>query len=854
MTDNSDKIRSIVLAALMVFSVFAGTVAFAGTAAAANSATNVTVSDVPADGEVAERSTVTHSDVDFTLTDLNDGTSGETVNVKVYFTNGPEITDSSGVTSNISSSSGTVQNGNLTFTLDPSSSSKDATVEISDLVVDYPSVNSNTSSELRVSVDDTGGTNIDTSLASLTIVDTSTSGESATITNGSVIYQGQMVEGIGFNDNEDVNLYQGEPGDSTFQNTYTADADGVVTFPTDSLETGQDYFVRGEDSDENASFEVVEHQFSATLEDAEIGNAGGSATTAVEFDSNRRTFDVYVSAEDLDADEVQDMVDDDLSTSLVDLDGDGTNDSVATSIDRNTEYTVNGTGIDAGSYTLDFDVADTTASTSTDLNVSDVGAGEAEFTEGSFTIEQGNVAEINISLDGAAEGTGGTLVIGNEESEGYQANVSFEDGNADGQVVIEFNTYAAGNATNGTVVEAAAEDDSVTFDANANQTSINNILAQGDYTLSVSTADDAGTTLDQPQDLGALAIGPRSTDSMQLWTAPGNADLNADGENGVTAGDLATLIEDGAVTQDDTITAGDYVVHQITATGLEGLVEANGGLADTLLNDGGLSVSIVQTNPVQNQDAKEVNISASTSALTLVEGDDAYYIVADSGSLTLEDDSKSIVAGDEFEATFTVADDRLLRSDDPEDHQSVNATFTVEAPATELDSDPVNVTAETGQMVSGSTNYAPGTELTVRVRSTSDVSPGFFNTDTVTVQPDGTFSAEFAFDEQSAGDTFDVTVRKGGSTVAEADGNVVESTSTPTATATATATEQPETETATATATATATEAPDTETEAMDTDTEQPDTETTTTTTPGFGVAVALVALLAAALLAGRRE
>jgi len=38
--------------------------------------------------------------------------------------------------------------------------------------------------------------------------------------------------------------------------------------------------------------------------------------------------------------------------------------------------------------------------------------------------------------------------------------------------------------------------------------------------------------------------------------------------------------------------------------------------------------------------------------------------------------------------------------------------------------------------------------------------------------------------------------------------------------------------------------------------TDEPDTDTETTSeeTPGFGVAVALVALLAAALLAGRRE
>jgi len=38
MTSNSDKLRSLILAALMVFSVFAGTVALSGSAAAAGNA------------------------------------------------------------------------------------------------------------------------------------------------------------------------------------------------------------------------------------------------------------------------------------------------------------------------------------------------------------------------------------------------------------------------------------------------------------------------------------------------------------------------------------------------------------------------------------------------------------------------------------------------------------------------------------------------------------------------------------------------------------------------------------------------------------------------------------------------
>jgi len=859
MTDNNDKIRALVLAALMVFSVFAGTIAFAGTAAAVDGVSHDT-DDLPDSADDGSSAT---GNITFNVTNVSN--SGDTVTADVNVTNGEftslnnaEVTADNGSAS-VEGSASVTNDGNLTVDITTDMNNTDVSITFEGATVEYDDVDGDTDAQFSAFVSDDGdGSTASSDLFVTSLTDTSTADQDAAITNGSVIYQGETVEATGFNESETVNLYQGEPGDSTFRNTYDANADGVVTFPTSDLEASQDYFVRGESSGENASFEVVEHTLTLSVDDTELGNAGGETTTTAEFDSNRRTFDAYVSSDSLSADDIEAIVDDGFTTTnQVDLDGDGTDDSVQVTIERNTEYTLNASGIDPGEYSLDFSVADSTASASTSLNVSDVGAGQAELNSSSFSVEQGNVANIQINLDGAAEGTSGTLVIGDEASEGYQANVSYTDVNADGEVTVMFNTYAAGSTSNGTVVMAAG-DDSVTFDNSSNQTVINAILAQGDYTLSVSTASDAATTVDQPQDLGALAIGPRSTESIQLWAAPGNAELDADGENGVTASDLASLIEDDVVTEaGGTVTAGDYAVHQISATGLDGLAQAEGGLDSALLADGGLSLSITQTNPVQNQDPKSVNVSESLNALTFVEGDDAYYVVADTDSLTLESDDAEIAAGDEFEATFTVADDRLLDSTSSDDHESVSTTFTVEQASTTFDSDPVEVAADSGQNITGSTNYAPGTELTVRVRSSQDVSPGFFNTQTVTVQADGTFSAEFDFSEQAAEDTFGVTVRKGGTEVASADGLVVESTSTATMTATAT----PSDGTDTMTPTETATDEPtDTATPSDDTDTPDEstpmddDTDTTTTTTPGFGIAVALVALLAAALLAGRRE
>ncbi|WP_373189549.1 BGTF surface domain-containing protein, partial [Halolamina sp.] len=275
------------------------------------------------------------------------------------------------------------------------------------------------------------------------------------------------------------------------------------------------------------------------------------------------------------------------------------------------------------------------------------------------------------------------------------------------------------------------------------------------------------------------------------------------------------------------------------------------------IESGSINVTVEQTNPGRNANPKVLNLSDSDTqnALTVVEAEGGFFIIIDAADAdfdrvaddgTITSGNLAAADGDEFNATISVADDKLLGDEDAE--QSVSANFEVESPMTELDSDPVNVTASNAT-ISGTTNYAPGTELTVRARSTGDTQPRFFNTKTVTVQPDGTFNASFDFSAQSSGDTFGVTVRFSGSSVATADGNIMESTSTPTATATATA-EPDGTETATATA------APDTDM-ATDTATNESDDDTetgTSTDTPGFGVAVALIALLAAALLAGRRE
>jgi PGF-CTERM protein len=118
-----------------------------------------------------------------------------------------------------------------------------------------------------------------------------------------------------------------------------------------------------------------------------------------------------------------------------------------------------------------------------------------------------------------------------------------------------------------------------------------------------------------------------------------------------------------------------------------------------------------------------------------------------------------------------------------------------------------------GQTVRGETTLSPGTELTVRLRS-SGAETAFLRSQSTTVAENGTFAVSFDLrDLQDASDTVvTVTVRASGQQQAQVDGRLeTDPTATPT------------------------------------------DTPSSGTNVPGFGVLVALLGLVGAAALVARR-
>ncbi|WP_390241656.1 hypothetical protein [Halobaculum halobium] len=420
---------------------------------------------------------------------------------------------------------------------------------------------------------------------------------------------------------------------STFEDTYTSNGNGeIIGISTDGLETG-DYYIDGPGvtATTNNTIEIVEQTFSTEFDADSVDNEG-STTVDLNVNSNRNNFDVIVESEDFDYDdpELEDIFGEGFTYNVDDDDEEfvltGVSDDAAT----------NFSDIDEGQYNFTFTVADTGVEDDASIDVNSVGAGEADLSQGTTSVQQGDYGTFTVTMNSAAEGGDATVLIGDEDADGYQANITVTDDDSDGEVTFAFNTYKAGNtsATDDqmvTLVGDSVGEDEISFDG---QSSLNDILDTGDYIISVGTNDDPAEVLDSPDNVGTLVINERQTPEQQLWrtstatledveTAAGDDDVDA-------ASAITTAVENDQVTQTDTLaldpdgTNDDVMVHQLTAPGLSGLLGAaeSGEVTSEFTaaldtsntyGDANLSVVLEEENPGANQDPATLDLNAAAS-------------------------------------------------------------------------------------------------------------------------------------------------------------------------------------------------------------------------------------------------
>lgn len=394
-------------------------------------------------------------------------------------------------------------------------------------------------------------------------------------------------------------------------------------------------------------------------------------------------------------------------------------------------------------------------------------AGSVSFGADSFEVTRGGIAEIVVQFSGNASTA--TLLVGDYETEGYQANVTVTDGNRDGRAVVRFNSYTAGSPDR-TVAEAGDDADSV---ETTGRTRLADVLATGKYTLSVTTASDPAAAEETPDDIASLEVSARSVGDATLLTAPNSTDPSE--------------LDERATPNTSSVFDGWAVIR--LEHSLEGVFQRyRFENVSSMIRAGVFDLEVVREGADGNGSRKRLSVE-DTRFETVVGADGRRYIAfrPDHATYVRNGTELPVDRPAAYSLSFALTDDRLFGDD--ASGASVDGSFDLPTRRLTFERSPVLVENESDQTVRGETNLPSGSEVTVRIRSDSGVTPSFFNSRTVTVDGDGRFTATFDLSEQSVGHTFSVSVRYAGAEVVSADGEVVDELRTETATMTPTARE-----------------------------------------------------------------
>ncbi|KAA9410233.1 PGF-CTERM sorting domain-containing protein [Haloarcula hispanica] len=712
MTGNSDKVRSLFLTALMVFSVFAGTIAFSGGAAAA--------------ANVSVQQAVEYDDGTIEL--AFDGSAGSIGDGQVtVLVDGKEDTSAS-----VGSADGS--NGRLVINLDDDvTPNRNLTVKIANL----PDGEGNNDETLVAEDIDVTSTTIDSYTSDLD--------RSYNIN----VYRGETVAVV--NSTTGGNVFVEEDQGSIVSDDTYADNSQVYTLDTEDLDTGQRYNVSVKPQDDTAGeagfklssldLNVEADDNNITDEDDVIANVtitrGGQPANATLFDS--------------DGDKVDTIIKDRLSG----------NEDTAFIFDNISSY--EGFDADDGPYTINVTDNQTGVTASTDqINVSEAGDGDAGFENSVVTEEKGDVANITYQLDNVDEAV---VFVGDEEDDNYAISGTIEDDDGDGEVTVSFNSYLAGtsgisgiSASDILYVEGDDEITGVEESGSFTRSSLDEeTIEASSYNLNVT----AGTSQEDSADsVGTLRLSERSSETMRSWVAPQDAELDDDDI------DIRDRIDQN-LTQSNDIADGDLVVHQIVASGVEGPLayeeEVNGSSSTTQAflrstaggagNNDAFNLTVNRSDVGANADQDPLILNSSNVVVVDDPDNNTYFVAVEtqnaefeSGTQIREDDED-----DELTANFTVSQDTGLS----EDNDGIDAEYSIVDRDVTIDTTNglVLVQAATDQRITGTTTVAPGSELEVEVESESESNP-FLDRPEATVESDGTFTATADFSDYSAGTNF----------------------------------------------------------------------------------------------------
>ncbi|WP_331234702.1 DUF7827 domain-containing protein [Natronorarus salvus] len=721
-TDIREKGQALFLAAIMVLSVVAMSAAFVGGAAAQPEAGDVDVEiTAPDDGAVV--GTNIDLDVEATVTN-NDDVEDIPDDYEIYW----ELYDG-----DVDLDEATVDDieAEAQADFDGIDAGEDDSFVFEG--IDLSVLDNGDYVHVVAIYDDEGNLEYESDALDITLVDEvgDAEREGSNIEDVSTVFQGQSVWADV--DDDDVELRQGDEDDSSFVTQLNVHVDDqgqqFVQIDTDDLDGEYILRVDGED-DTDLTFEVAVQTLDANWN---VSTVEEGEEAELEIDSNRAGYTANITSDDFDSAELEDLFGAEDNASATDgvyqIDGDST-------------LVANFTGVDAGNYTFDASVIDTTAEANATIEVGEAPDAQAEFTESSYTAYQGGIAEFEVDLEGSEDAW---VQVGTDDL-GYNATVHVHDGSESGNVTVYMNTYLAGQEDvdeNDVYWTEDDDDEVVSATLNHPDEHLERPLDAADYDMSV-TAIEGG----EEQDLAALVIYEyESGDELKNHIAPSGEDI-----------DDASDVREWA-TAADVVAENDQVIASFEASSLEGVFDGEDDLEE-LIDAGVLSVTVEENESSVGPNQNPANISVDNIEIVNDFENDTHYLVIDISGAE---------SGEVYDVLVEFEDDGALEHYLDDDVELESQFEIVDRQATlddTMDAN-LNVTASEDVSMSGETTLAPGSEIELRLRSTAGTS--FIHTQDVTVDDDYTWNATVDLSEKELGTEFDIMLRSGGENIAAYD-------------------------------------------------------------------------------------
>ncbi|MFC4553147.1 MULTISPECIES: BGTF surface domain-containing protein [Halorussus] len=456
-----------------------------------------------------------------------------------------------------------------------------------------------------------------------------------------------------------------------------------------------------------ASFEVATQTLNASFADSTVTNDDSQdARTDLRLQSNRAGYQVVLSSDQLSPSQLQSVFSD-----VEVRDGRAV---VTRNASSDAVFDANFTGISPGDYEVTVATADGTAQDTAAISVREPAEGSASLQNQTVVEQRGDVARFNVTFNGTDRAT---VKLGSRQVN-YLSQFTVTDQDGDGTATVLVNTYTAGQDANASGISVAGEDGLSNFRMLTDP--IPGRLDAVNYPIQLSVG--AQTT-----GVGVLQLQNRSSDSIQVWTAPDQESV----------GNVGQITE--VASQSDTVAYQDWAIVQVQASGLYGYVQ---NVSDLNNETTGLSMNLTRVGEINVPD-QEVPLDQAN--LIVDESGNQFFLVVDSN--TLEPNAT-------YRANFTVSEENpyVARGNST----TLSTNFTVVPRNVTIDDATPPATANA--TVSGSSTLAPGTELTLVAESTGGTP--FFQRTTTEVGQNGSWQATFDLSDVPQGTNFTVRVEE----------------------------------------------------------------------------------------------